>query len=154
MNELEKLCCLFVLNLQILTFINCLCTPTSLLVGAQESTKWPRNIIPYTIGSNFTGKEKGRGRERGGEGGREGGRERAGRAIYKQATELSSILIGFQKFPKKCEKHNRPTLMTSNDRSDRACIKPSSQFCIVYYTPLRPLEDTWIMTVVQNTACH
>ena len=29
------------------------------LVGTQESTKWPRNVIPYTVGSNFTGKERG-----------------------------------------------------------------------------------------------
>ena len=31
---------------------------TLFLVGTQESTKWPRNVVPYTVGSNFTGKEK------------------------------------------------------------------------------------------------
>ena len=55
----------------------CLSPPSYLPVGAQDSTKWPRNVVPYTIGSNFTGMEREgeqegeRLREREGEGGRE-----------------------------------------------------------------------------------
>ena len=63
---------------------------TLFLVGTQESTKWPRNVVPYTVGSNFTGKEKSiekeiereRERERERESERERERAKQGRANW------------------------------------------------------------------------